>query len=168
MLKFENGILVDVRAALEEYSKRESRRPLEPYEVYDLVIKKIVNNVDIDDQTSLRMKDYYPTFEEIVGAEVKEGFKFTYKEDLWKVRQTHTPQDIYPPSVDTASLYERIDEEHTGTIDDPVPYDSKMQVYKDIYYIYDGYVYMCIRDSGLPLYANPGDLLGNYFQLVEE
>lgn len=175
-LKFENGIIVElteeekaaITAAVEEYKQKELKRPLEPNEVFQLLSKQLVNTVAIDDQTSLRMKDYYPTFDEIVGVEVDGGFKFTYKGDLWKVREgkKHTPQNIYPPSVETASLYERIDETHLGTDDDPIPYDQTMVVYNGKYYSYTGKLYLCIRDSGVPLYAEPGSLLGNYFNEV--
>ena len=127
MPEWENGCIVDItqeeeaiKAALEDYKKRELKRPLEPHEVFNLLAKNIVNLVEIDDDTSLRMKDHYPIFNEIIGKVVDAGFKFTYKDDLWKVRQKHTPQEIYPPSIDTASLYERIDEKHAGTIDDPI------------------------------------------------
>ena len=175
-LKFVDGIIVElteeekaaIEAAVEAYRQQELKRPLEPKEVSDLLTKKLVNTVEIDDQTSLRMKDYYPTFDDIVGVEVDGGFKFTYKGDLWKVREgkRHTPQDIYPPSVETASLYERIDETHLGTDDDPIPYDQTMVVYNGKYYSYAGKLYLCIRDSGIPLYAEPGSLLGNYYNEV--
>lgn len=171
-LKFVDGIIVEltgeekaaIEAAVEAYRQQELKRPLEPKEVSDLLAKKLVNEVEIDDQTSLRMKSYYPTFDEIVDTEVKEGFKFTYKDELWKTRQKHTPQAIYPPSVETTALYERIDETHLGTIDDPIPYDQTMVVYNGKYYSYAGVIYLCIRDSGVPLYAEPGSLLGNYFE----
>ncbi len=223
MLKWKNGCIVDItqeeeeaiKVALEDYKKRELKRPLEPHEVFNLLAKNIVNLVEIDDDTSLRMKDYYPIFNEIIGKVVDAGFKFTYKDDLWKVRQKHTPQEIYPPSIDTASLYypifneiigkvvdagfkftykddlwkvrqkhtpqeiyppsidtaslyERIDEKHAGTIDDPIPYDQIMQVFKGIYYVYKDVIYKCIRDSGLPLYAPPDSLIGNYFEVAEK
>lgn len=176
MLKWKNGCIVDItqeeeeaiKVALEDYKKRELKRPLEPHEVFNLLAKNIVNLVEIDDDTSLRMKDHYPIFNEIIGKVVDAGFKFTYKDDLWKVRQKHTPQEIYPPSIDTASLYERIDEKHAGTIDDPIPYDQTMQVFKGIYYVYKDVIYKCIRDSGLPLYAPPDSLIGNYFEVAEK
>ena len=173
-LKFVDGIIVElteeekaaIEAAVENYRREELKRPLEREEVSDLLTKKLVNSVEIDDQTSLRMKAYYPTFEEIIGTEVDEGFKFTYKDELWKVRQAHTPQDQYPPSIDTAALYERIDEKHLGTEEDPIPYDPTMAVYNGKYYSYDGVLYLCIRDSGIPLYAEPGTLLNDYFTKV--
>ena len=75
-------------------------------------------------------------------------------------------QSQYPPSIETASIWERIDEEHAGIIDDPIPYDQTMTVYKDKYYTFNNQLYLCIRDSGQPLYANPDSLLDNYFQLI--
>lgn len=175
MLKFENGVIVDmteeeenaVKAAVDAYKKKELKRPLEPKEVFDLLAKSLVNSVAIDDQTSLRMKSYYPAFEELIGQKLKKDFKLTYKEELWKVRQEHTVQEIYPPSIDTASLYERINETNTGEKEDPIPYDQTMQVYKDLYYICENVLYRCIRDSGQPLFAPPDSLLGNYFEKVE-
>lgn len=173
-LKIVDGTIIEltqeekeaIEAAVKEYGKKEAERPLEPYEVYDLMAKKMANTVDIDDKTALRMKDYYPTFESIIGKEVPAGFKFTYKSDLWKVRQKHTPQDIYPTSVDTASLYERINETNTGTKEDPIPYDQTMEVYEGLYYTYGDVLYLCIRNSGQPLYAEP-NLLPGYFEVVE-
>lgn len=175
MLKFENGVIVDmteeeenaVKAAVEAYKKKELKRPLEPREVFDLLAKNLVNTVAIDDQTSLRMKGYYPAFEELIGTTLDKGFKLTYKDDLWKVRQKHTAQEVYPTSIDTASLYERINETNTGEKDDPIPYDQTMQVYKGLYYTYESALYLCIRDSGQPLFAPPDALLGNYFEKVE-
>lgn len=174
MLKWENGVIVGltqeeeaaIKAALEEYNRQELKRPLNQDEVFALLAKKMVNSVSIDDQTSLRMKDYYPTFEEIVGTEVKEDFKFTYQGELWKTRQKHTVQEIYPPSVDTAALYERINETNAGTLEDPIPYDMTMRVYEGVYYLYEGEIYKCIRDSGIPLYATPDTLLNNFFELA--
>ena len=174
MLKWENGCIVDIspeeeeaiKAALEAYNKKELKRPLEQHEVFQLLAKKMVNTVTIDDETTLRMKDYYPTFEEITGTEVEAGFKFTYQGEMWKTRQKHTVQEIYPPSVDTASLYERINETNAGTLEDPIPYDMTMRVYEGIYYLYEGEIYKCIRDSGIPLYATPDTLLNNFFELA--
>lgn len=174
-LKFMNGVLVElteeeeaaITAAVNAYNEEERKRSLTPNEVFELLAKSLVNTVSIDDQTSLRMKNYYPAFEELEGQEVDTGFKLTYKGYLWRVRQKHTVQSIYPPSVDTSALYERINETNTGTQDDPIPYDQTMEVFHGLYYSYDGVLYKCIRDSGLPLYAAPGDLIGNYFEKVE-
>lgn len=73
-----------------------------------------LNTVDIPDQTSIRMINYYPTFDEIVGKEVKMGFEFTYKDKMYKtVQPILTIQKEYTPGIGTESLHSRIDLEHT-------------------------------------------------------
>ena len=101
ILKFEDGVIVSmteeeeaaVMAAYEDYIKKQNKHPMTQNEVITLLTKELVNTVNIDDQTSLRMKSYYPSFDEIVSKEskeertVKEGFKVYYHGELWKTRQ---------------------------------------------------------------------------------
>lgn len=96
----------------------------------------------------------------------KVGDKVQVDGKLWKCRQEHTSQADWKPRIDTASMWEVIDEQHEGTVDDPIPYDMNMEVFKDKYYIENDVVYKCIRDSEQPLYASCSSLLGNYFELV--
>lgn len=64
-------------------------------------------------------------WEELIGSTLKAGFKLQYHGILYKTRQEINPVlEIYPPSVDTASLYEEIDETHEGTKEDPIPYNN--------------------------------------------
>ena len=180
MLKIQDGIIVQlseeeeaaVMAAYEDYTKQQLKKPMTQNEVFELLAKGLVNTIDISDQISLRMKSYYPTFDEVAAKEneedrtVKAGFKVYYEGELWKTRQKTVIQSQYPPSIDTASVWERIDEEHAGTLEDPIPYDQTMAVYEGKYYIYNDVIYLCIRDSGNPLYADPEALLDNYFKNV--
>lgn len=85
---------------------------------------------------------------------------------LWKCRQAHTSQENWKPSTETASLWEVINVENAGTLDDPIPYDQNMTVYKGKYYLEEGIIYKCIRDSGQPLYASCASLVGNYFEVA--
>lgn len=85
---------------------------------------------------------------------------------LWKCRQAHTSQENWKPSIETASLWEVIDVEHAGTLEDPIPYDQTMTVYNGKYYLEDGITYKCVRDSGQPLYATCASLVGNYFEVA--
>lgn len=87
---------------------------------------------------------------------------------LWKCRQEHTSQENWKPSIETASMWEVIDEQHAGTLEDPIPYDQTMTVYNGKYYIENDVIYKCIRDSGVPLYATCESLVGNYFEKVEK
>lgn len=85
---------------------------------------------------------------------------------LWKCRQEHTSQENWKPSIETASLWEVIDVEHAGTLEDPIPYDQTMTVYNGKYYLEAGITYKCVRDSGQPLYATCASLVGNYFEVA--
>lgn len=86
---------------------------------------------------------------------------------LWKCRQDHTSQENWKPSIHTASLWEVINVENAGTLDDPIPYDQTMTVYNGKYYLEEGIIYKCVRDSGQPLYATCASLVGNYFEVAE-
>lgn len=86
---------------------------------------------------------------------------------LWKCRQAHTSQENWKPSINTASLWEVINVENAGTLDDPIPYDQTMTVYNGKYYLEEGIIYKCIRDSGQPLYATCASLVGNYFEVAK-
>lgn len=150
------------KAALEE-----SRKPLTLEEVTALFIKKQVNTVDVPDQTSLRMKDYYPKFEDIVNQTVKMGFKFVYNDELYKTIQADLLiQSHYTPGVGTESLYSRIDLEHTGAVYDPIPYNGNIELFEGKYYTQDDVLYLCIRDSGTALYHNLKDLIDLYVKVA--
>ena len=86
---------------------------------------------------------------------------------LWKCRTEHTSQENWKPSINTASIWEVIDVEHAGTLEDPIPYDQTMTVYNGKYYSENGIIYKCIRDSGQPLYASCSALVGNYFEVAQ-
>lgn len=85
---------------------------------------------------------------------------------LWKCRQANTSQENWKPSINTASLWEVINVENAGTLDEPIPYDQTMTVYNGKYYLEEGIIYKCIRDSGQPLYATCASLVGNYFEVA--
>lgn len=97
----------------------------------------------------------------------KVGDRVECEGKLWKCRQAHTSQENRKPSIETASLWEVIDVEHAGTLEDPIPYDQTMTVYNGKYYLEDGIIYKCIRDSGQPLYATCASLVGNYFEVAQ-
>lgn len=85
---------------------------------------------------------------------------------LLKCRQAHTSQENWRPSIETASLWETINVQNAGTLEDPIPYDQTMTVYNGKYYLEEGIIYKCIRDSGQPLYATCASLVGNYFEVA--
>lgn len=132
------------------------------------VLQDYVQTYD-DDAKALEVKLVYPPWESCIGKTVKKGFKFTYGDDLYKVAQpTLTIQEHYIPGQGTESLYERIDETHAGTVDDPIPYSGNMELFNGKYYIQNDVIYLCTRDSGQPLYNPLADLVGLYVEVYTE
>ena len=121
-----------------------------------------INTYGLTASEALRVKDRYPEWE--VGIDVVKGHKYQYGGDLWEVLQGHKTQENWKPSLETASLWKRVDEEHAGTKDDPIPYAPPMEIFKDKYYTQSKVLYKCIRDSGQPLSHNLSDLVGNYVE----
>lgn len=145
----------------------ERHRPLSETEVNSMLIRQQVNTLEVDDDTAFRMKAFYPTFDEIIGQTVKQGFKFTHGEKLYKTLQAQlTIAAHYPPGIGMESLYTEICETHDGSKYDPIPYSGNMELESGKYYTQDGVKYRCIRDTGNPVYNNLADLVGLYVEVV--
>lgn len=145
----------------------ERSRPLTEAEVSAMFITQQINTLVVDDNTALRMKQFYPTFESIVGQTVKNGFKFTYNGKLWRTVQPEmTIQSHYPPRAGMESLYTEICETHSGTLDDPIPYDSNMALESGKYYFQNYTIYLCNRDTINPVYNPLAELVGLYVEIV--
>jgi hypothetical protein len=121
-----------------------------------------INTYDLSPSEALQVKDRYPKWK--IGIDVVKGHRYQYGGDLWEVLQGHKTQENWKPSLETASLWKRVDEEHAGTKDDPIPYAPPMEIFKDKYYTQSKVLYKCIRDSGQPLSHNLPDLVGNYVE----
>lgn len=127
---------------------------------------KKINRIDLTDNEALSVKDFYPTWESKIGDNVEIGYKMTYGGNLWKVRQNHLIQEHYPPSKDTAALYEVVEEQHEGTIEDPIPYVPPMEIFSGKYYTQNGVKYRCTRDSLTALTHDLNSLVGLYVELA--
>ena len=168
---FKNGVKIEDTEMVISLRRRmvieEKYRPLTESEVSRLLIAQQINTLTVDDNTALRMKDFYPTFESVIGQTVKQGFKFTHGGKLWRTEQPEmTIQEHYPPGVGTESLYSEVCETHAGTLDDPIPYSGNMALESGKYYMQDGKVYRCIRDTGNPVYNALSELVGLYVEEV--
>lgn len=82
------------------------------------------------------------------------------------IQPTLTLHEQYPPGQGTESLYERIDETHEGTQEDPIPYDGNMELIEGKIYSQKGVKYLCTRSTGAPVYHALADLAGIYVQIV--
>lgn len=135
--------------------------------VEELVIKQWNDRTDISNNEALDYMTIVYPWEKFINQVLPVGKIVSYKDKLWRVRQEHTVLDIYPPSLDTASLYEMIDKEHEGTLADPIPYMPPMEIFKNKYYIQDNIIYECVRDSEIALTHNLLDLIGLYVYKVQ-
>lgn len=175
MKQYVDGRLVECTAnEIEEAEKQarldkieENRRPLTTEEVTAMLITQQVNALTVDDNTALRMKSFYPTFDSIVGQTVKQGFKFTYADKLWSVAQAELViQSHYLPGTGKESLYTEVCESHAGTLDDSIPYSGNMVLTNGLYYIEDSEIYLCFRDTVNPVHNPLAELVGLYVEKV--
>lgn len=131
------------------------------------VNRMAISTMSLDDTTAIQRKYGHAEWKDFIGGKLETGNRVLNDDWLWKVRQTVDPVlEIYPPSIDTASLYERMDEQHEGTLEDPIPYTPPMEIFKDKYYTQDGVTYLCTRDSETPLSYNMTELVGLYVEAV--
>ena len=174
--EYKNGIVTEREATEEELAVIEAdavterKRPLTESEVSRMIIAAQINTLDVDDVTALRMKEYYPTWEDLCKQSVtadKAGYKFVYGGELYKTVQAgYTFVSHYVPGVGTESLFERIDEQHDGTKYDPIPYSRNMALESGKYYTENGVLYLCTRDTGAAVYNPLNELVGIYVDAV--
>ena len=160
MKKYINGKLVELTpeeiAAMQQEQDRaeayERHRPLTEAEVTRMIIAEQINTLAVDDATALRMRDYYPDFDDLVKrgfTTEKAGYKFRYGDVLYKTAQPNIAFVAhYPPGVGMESMYTRIDETHDGSEYDPIPFVSNMVLEQGKYYTEGGVIYYCYNGSG--------------------
>lgn len=100
-----------------------------------------------------------------IGTPYEEGYKVRRIGNLWRCIQPHTSQAGWQPE-NAPSLFERIDETHKGTDDDPIPYSSNMALKAGLYYSEGGVVYLCTRDTENPVYNALSELVGIYVDMT--
>ncbi len=146
------------QAAYEAY---ERTRPLTESEVARLLIAKELNSLTVDDNTALRMAEFYPEWASDTDYAV--GFKVQHHSRLFRCLQAHTSQEGWEPE-NVPALWEEICETHDGTKYDPIPYEGSMALASGLYYSQDGVVYLCSRDTVNPVYNPLSELVGIYVE----
>lgn len=151
---------------IEEYIEVDAISYEEITQIADTIqeTSKKMNRIDLTDNEALSVKDFYPTWESKIGNNVEQGYKMLYDGNLWRVRQNHLVQEIYPPSLSTAALYEVINYQHEGTLEDPIPYVPPMEIFNGKYYTQNGVTYRCTRDSLTALSHDLSALVGLYVE----
>ena len=171
MYKLVNGekmaMTAEEIAVLQEETKLlnavRKNQPMTESEVSRLLIDQQINSLSVDDNTSLRMREFYPEWASDTDYAV--GFKAQRSGKLWRCLQAHTAQVGWEPE-NAASLWTEICETHDGTINDPIPYSGNMALESGKYYIQDYVIYLCNRDTGNPVYNPLAELVGLYVETV--
>lgn len=123
--------------------------------------------LELPDETAATLPLCFEPWESYIGKSLKSGERVKYNNKLYKVIQNvPVVLENQPPGIETASLYNAIDVEHAGTLEDPIPYDQTMTVHNGKYYVENDIIYKCTRDSGQPLYHTCESLIGHYFERV--
>ena len=171
MIKYINGIyrnmtaeeIAAIEAEVARYEAIERTRPFTESEVSRVLIAQQINTLTVDDNTALRMTEFYPEW--AADTEYTIGYKVQRNGKLWRCIQAHTSQTGWEPE-NAASLWTEICESHAGTLEDPIPYSGNMALESGKYYMQDGKVYRCTRDTGNPVYNALSELVGLYVEEI--
>lgn len=135
------------------------------------ITRKSVSVMSLTDDEAISAKYAHAEWKEFINGKLDTGNRVINDDWLWKVRQPINPVlEIYPPSVDTAALYERMDENHKGTEYDPKLYAPGMTLEQEKYYteMEDGVrkKYYCFYGTINPVYAHLKELININVRLV--
>ena len=124
----------------------------------------------LEDAVALTAVELFPYWKVLVekAEKVTKGFRFQYDGKLYRTEQPeYTFVEPYVPgSTGTESLFSLVDESHSGSKEDPIPFEKNMEIYEGLYYTQDGVLYRCIRSSGQPLHHDLALLVGSYVEVV--
>ena len=127
--------------------------------------KANINTMSLNNKEALDVKEFYPVWS-ANSVQVKKGERYQCDDLLWEVVQDHTTQELWKPSLETASLWKVVEVKHEGTQEDPIPYTPPMEIFKDKYYTQNEVLYKCTRDSGIPLSYDLSALVGTYVEIA--
>ena len=131
----------------------------------------------LDDSTALTAVELFPKWKDLCeketeddngvvskGVEVEKGFRFQHEGKLYRTEQPKYKfvAHYVPGAPGTESLFSKVDNDHAGTIDDPIPYDGNMVLEKGKYYIQNETTYLCNRDTVNPVTHALSELVGLY------
>lgn len=111
----------------------------------------------IDGNDAFFAKELYPEW--MPGMTCEVNYKVQKGGKLWKCLQAHTSQTGWEPE-NAASLWTEICETHAGTEEDPIPYSGNMALESGKYYMQDQKVYLCFRNTDIPVNHALADLVG--------
>lgn len=94
-----------MQSALAEFEAYERTCPLTESEVTRMLIAQQINTLTVDDNTALRMLEFYPAWE--ADTDYAAGFKVQHNGTLYKCLQAHTAQADWTPEA-APSLWAKV------------------------------------------------------------
>lgn len=136
-------------------------------QIRELILDQYNKRTDISDEDALKRPLLVYAWDTYIGSALTTGQIVSYDNTLYRVRQNiASVLDGQSPSLDTAALYEAIEVEASGTIDDPIAYVPPMEIFSGKYYMQDNVLYLCTRDSGTALSHDLSALVGLYVKVA--
>ena len=133
----------------------------------EIVLEQYNARTDIEDAEALERAIVIRSWDSYVGKPLKAGQCVVRGDDVFRVRQDIAEVlEIYPPDIDTASLYAVIVLTASGEIDDPIAYTPPMEIFEGKYYTQNEVKYRCTRDSGTALSHDLSALVGLYVESI--
>lgn len=145
----------------------------------DEIIKQNVaeiNTLGLTAAQALEVQHWFPVLYETEGFQegdaISAGTRFQYDGKLWQAMQDGTISSAFVPSIHTAALYCEVTEDfdengqELGTLENPIPYNGNMALENGKHYEQAGKVYLCTRDTVVPVYNALADLVGIYVELA--
>lgn len=117
------------------------------------------------DEEALENIELFPTWQSKLGVQVNQGDRLYFDDKLFKVLQTHTPQEDWRPDS-TASLYVQVVADDSGTIDKPIEFQLNMELVEGKYYTEENVKYLCTRSLAQSVW-HLAYLVGQYVEVVE-
>lgn len=131
-----------------------------------------INNLGLSDSQALEVRHWFPTLYETDGFQegdaISAGTRVQYEGKLYAAMQDGIISTAFVPSLATAALWCEVVEEgaDVGTLETPIEYNGNMALESGKHYTQNGKVYLCVRDTGAPVYNALADLVGIYVEAV--
>lgn len=147
-------------AAWEEATTQPAPPPSPQEQAITMARAMAASATGLTDAVALRIPDLLPTWAELLaaGQPIQPGVCLMHNGQCYRQAQSGpvTPIESQPPGGEgMLAVYRPIEREHTGTMDDPIPWVSGMDCNKGKYYSLNGKTYLAKTDM-IPCVWEPG------------
>lgn len=163
--------MAEVRGELDILFEGKPAADTTMYRPYEYVVveklKKLLQDkvAEQTDEEALDNIELFPTWQSKIGVQVNQRDRLYFDDKLYKVLQTHIPQEDWRPDVALSLYVQVVVESEAGTIDNPIRYELNMELVEGKYYVEDDVKYLCIRALAQSVW-HLADLVGNFVQVV--